>query len=248
MFRYQFQKAITKVQEDGSVHAVVSSERRDRDGDIIRVAGWDLDAFHRHPVLVAGHDYRNLSSQIGMWKDMSINHAEKTLEGVAVYWHGEGNANADWGYKLAIDGQAAFSVGFLPDIDKATVLPESSKASPNFEFNGQELLEVSHVIIPSNSEAIQAMKALQPDMRSIIEQIVAEIQAKQEGEAKSLVEIQIKELAEAVVTEVWPMLEEKFAEHYVPPTPASTPAPDLDDLYYQIARNATAEAIKEVTK
>jgi hypothetical protein len=248
MFRYQFQKAVTKVQEDGSVHAVVSSERRDRDGDIIRVAGWDLDAFNRHPVLVAGHDYRNLSSQIGMWKDMSINNTNKTLEGVAVYWHGEGNPNADWGYKLATDGQAAFSVGFLPDVNKATVLPDGDKAYPNFEFNGQELLEVSHVIIPSNSEAIQAMKALQPDMRSIIEQIVAEIQAKQDGEAKSLVEIQIKELAEAVVTEVWPMLEEKFAEHYVPPTPASTPSPNLDDLYYQIARNATAEAIKEVTK
>ena len=37
----------------GEVEAVVSSERPDRSGDIIRQGSWELRNFKKHPVLLA---------------------------------------------------------------------------------------------------------------------------------------------------------------------------------------------------
>lgn len=145
-------------EEAGRFRAIVSTEDVDRDGDIIRAAGWQLDRFESHPVLVGGHDYRSIRSQIGEWEGMEIKggKAGKRLEGEGRYYIGEGNADADWGWAIASKGRAAFSVGFIPDWNKAVEIEGAAKGIwPNFEFNGQELLEVSHVVIPSNAQALQ---------------------------------------------------------------------------------------------
>lgn len=156
--RVKFVTAKTKALADGRIHAIVSSENPDRDGDIIRVAGWNLDHFMKHPVLVSSHNYRDLTNQIGKWEDMAVK--GKRLEGVAKYYVNEGNPQADWGHKLASMGEAAFSVGFIPDMEKAKVLGDEDTWFPSFEFNGQELLEVSHVVVPANADALQFMKGL----------------------------------------------------------------------------------------
>ena len=41
----------------GRVSAVVSTEKVDRDGDVIRAEGWNLGNFLKHPVLLVNHDY-----------------------------------------------------------------------------------------------------------------------------------------------------------------------------------------------
>jgi len=52
----------TEVKEvDGdsrSMTFVMSSESRDRDGDIIEVSGWELDNFMKNPVFLVFHDQR----------------------------------------------------------------------------------------------------------------------------------------------------------------------------------------------
>ena len=73
--RHKMLSVKTKVVGDpveGRIHAVVSTENKDRDGDIIRQAGWDLSHFEKHPVLLTSHDYRSLLSQIGEWEDMKV--------------------------------------------------------------------------------------------------------------------------------------------------------------------------------
>jgi len=149
--------AETKAIDDHRIHAVLSTEAKDRDGDILRVAGWNLDNFMKHPVLLSSHNYGSLLSQIGEWEDVSVK--SKRLEGVAKYYVGQGNDEADWGHTIAREGKAAYSVGFIPDMSLAKELKGDSDWFINYEFNGQELLETSHVTIPSNQDALQTAKA-----------------------------------------------------------------------------------------
>lgn len=163
--------------KQGRIHAVVSTETPDRDGDIIRVAGWDLDNFLKHPVLLSSHNYQTLRSQIGEWESMDVK--GKRLEGIARYYIGAGNDEADWGFHLAEMGKAAYSVGFKPDMSQAKELGDDSGSfSRPMEFNKQELLEVSHVTIPANADALQLMgqmKRLDPVISDILGEMVGAI-------------------------------------------------------------------------
>ena len=142
---------------DGRVEAVMSTETKDRDGDIVRQHGWDLDNFLKRPVMIADHIY-DLQHQIGRWDDVGVVEGKaggvSQLVGTATYFVGEGNQNADWAFNLAKRGEAAFSVGFIPDMSKAVELEEKGMF-PTFEFNGQELLETSQVVVPSNPDGLQ---------------------------------------------------------------------------------------------
>jgi len=186
MFRTKIVRAETKLLDDkgGRVSAVVSSESADRDGDVVRVDGWDLTAFQKYPVLLSSHEYRSLRSVIGEWESMEVH--GKQLIGTAKYFVGEGNEEADWGFNLAKRGRAAFSVGFIPDMTKASPLgnveTDGLTAFQPMEFKGQELLEVSHVTIPSNPDALQRMKAL--DLEPVLADVVDEILTDQEPQGE----------------------------------------------------------------
>ena len=171
LIRRSLVRAITKTLDldGGLIEAVVSSEAKDRAGDIIRQEHWDLKNFKEHPVLLSSHDYLSLRSVIGEWESMKVK--DKQLIGVAKYYIGQGNEEADWGFNLASRGRAAYSVGFLPNMAKAKEL-ESDSLFGSFEFNGQELLEVSQVSIPANPEALQHMKGLRLD--PIISDLISE--------------------------------------------------------------------------
>lgn len=180
MLKTKLYRADTKVLDakKGQVSAVVSTESPDRDGDIVRVNGWDFDNFNKHPVLLADHNYRSIRAQIGEWEDMkAIKGRSPRVEGVARYYVNEGNEVADWAFNLAEKNRAAYSVGFIPDLDKAK--PIEGKGDDEFfffgpmEYNGQELLEVSHVTIPANAEALQRMKGLA--MHPVLQEVVDEV-------------------------------------------------------------------------
>ena len=161
-------------EDEGTVNATVSTEAKDRDGDIIRVAGWDLTNFLKHPVLLTDHDYRSLSSLIGEWSDMkAVRGNPKRMDGTAKFFINDGNAKADWGFTLARRGIAAFSVGFIPDMDKAKILEGGNEFWGPFEFNGQEMLETSQVTIPAHPDALQRMKGL--DKHPVIQELVEEL-------------------------------------------------------------------------
>lgn len=169
-YRNKITRAETRIIGKGLVEATVSTEAKDRDGDIIRVKGWDLTSFLSYPVLISSHNYSSLRSIIGRWESMEVK--GKKLVGTAQYLVGKGNKEADWGFELAEEGMAAYSVGFKPDMSKAKELESDDPWSMSFEFNGQELLEVSHVTIPSNAEALQRAKGLK--LHPVIDAIIEE--------------------------------------------------------------------------
>lgn len=175
MFRTKVIRAEVKVLDPsvGRVEATVSTEDEDRDGDVIRAAGWELDSFALHPVLLASHDYYSLRSQIGEWEDMRVR--GKRLFGVARYYVGDGNEEADWGFKLASRGRAAYSVGFLPKEYKERTAKDDGRRG--YEFVRQELLEVSHVTVPSNPHALQLLARSLTAGATPVAEIVAELLA-----------------------------------------------------------------------
>lgn len=197
----------------GAVRAVVSTEHKDRDGDVIRISGWQLDNFMEHPVLLSSHNYGHLQSQIGHWVTMDKHPKSKELVGTAQYYIGEGNGEADWGFKLAQKGMAAFSVGFIPDMSKATKLNGDDEWWPNFEFNGQELLEVSHVTIPSNPEGLQQMKGINPAIADILDelgyngdgeapaQVIQEFNTRQMEQLRALLSELLNDSSESILVE-----------------------------------------------
>ncbi|HEX7008506.1 MAG TPA: hypothetical protein VF184_00900, partial [Phycisphaeraceae bacterium] len=175
MFRTKLVRAETQVLDAkaGVVQVAASDESEDRDGDVIRAAGWQLDHFQRHPVLLSSHNYMSLRSQIGEWEDVGVKN--KRLVGVARYYVGEGNDEADWGFKLASRGRAAYSVGFIP------LEYQERGEKGGYEFTKQELLEISHVTIPSNRNALQLMAGkglLHPELDEIAREVLGEEETK----------------------------------------------------------------------
>lgn len=156
----------------GRVSAIVSSEALDRDGDVIRAEGWDLENFNQHPVLLVSHEYHRLQSQIGVWEEMKI--VGTTMRGVARFFVGKGNDEADWAFELAKEKALAFSVGFIPNMDKAVPLnKDDALGVRGMEFRGQELLEVSAVTVPSNPDALQRMIKT-PNLHPVLAEIAQE--------------------------------------------------------------------------
>ena len=133
----------------------VSTASVDRDGEVVEPSAFKktLPKFMKRPVLVASHDYRDLTSQIGEWTRLKI--TDSGVEGKPKYYINEGNEQADWGFKLASKGMAAFSIGFIP---KEWEDGDGVK-SPRRTYKEVELLEISQVIVPSNREAIQSIRS-----------------------------------------------------------------------------------------
>ena len=138
----------------------VSTDSVDRDGEIVEPTAFKktLPKFMKRPVLVASHDYRDLTNQIGEWSKLKI--ADNGVEGKPKYYINEGNEQADWGFKLASKGMAAFSIGFIPKVWEDG---GGEPGKPRRTYKEVELLEISQVIVPSNREAIQSIRSKSVD-------------------------------------------------------------------------------------
>jgi len=254
VIRHKLGRYETKVidAKTGRVEAVVSTESTDRQGDIIRQDGWDMKSFMAHPVLLASHDYYDLRSQIGEWESMAVK--GKQLVGIARYYIGEGNEQADWGFKLASKGRAAFSVGFIPDMDKAKRIEGDDSDDDffaHFEFNGQELLEVSHVTIPANADALQvirAAKGLHPAIAEIVDEALRDLKAPTTITLANSFDSQTVALLDAIAGRIAAALHAKSGPASPPPVGSPAPAAasaDAGGSSFASNRVASIDLMKE---
>jgi hypothetical protein len=220
----------TKILDEatGRVSAVVSSERIDRDGDVIRASGWSLDHFFDHPIVIANHDYTNLESVIGTWEKMEV--VGTKMHGQARFFIGKGNRQADWAFELAKEHQLAFSVGFIPDMSKASPLhADDALGAKGMEFKGQELLEVSAVTVPSNPDALQRMAkriTVDPVADVLVEERLADMPSNSIGE-EQVEAIAVKVVA--LLKQMAPAEVEPEAEAEEPETPEPEESGQGDD-------------------
>jgi HK97 family phage prohead protease len=130
-----------------TVTVYVSTPAVDRDKEVILPTAWNLKNYEKHPVLLSSHKYDKLTNQIG--KAIASGTDDKGLWMTFEYFTGKGNFEADWGYFLAKQGIASYSVGFIPNKAK-----EGTNGVRKV-YEDVELLEVSQVLVPANPEAVQ---------------------------------------------------------------------------------------------
>lgn len=143
-----------------TVEAVVSDETIDRYQEVIKIDAWKkgLSSYKKHGVLLSSHNYGKLTNQIGVAEKV------RTEDGKLIakfkYFTNSGNEEADWGFFLAKQGLAAYSVGFLPKpggVETAAWDDEDVKSGkkPYRTYTDVELLEISQVTVPANPSALQ---------------------------------------------------------------------------------------------
>ncbi len=136
--------------EDRVLRFTGSTESEDRDGEVIKVSGWDLDNYKKNPVFMWAHDY----SQPPIGKAVNIRKRQGNLIFDIQFAPKETYEFADTIYKLYQGGfLSATSVGFMPD--PSGIIEGDGVKSPRRTYTKQELLELSAVPVPSNPDALR---------------------------------------------------------------------------------------------
>lgn len=137
----------------------VSTETRDRDGDVIKQAGIDIKDYRKNPVVLYAHDYRSLP--IGIALDTWIDKGGKggpRLRMLKKFTAQDENPFGFMVYRLASAGYLkAASIGFMPT--KFDQDPDSPEGKFGLRFDAVKLLESSIVPVPSNPGALQEAKS-----------------------------------------------------------------------------------------
>ena len=162
-----------KIDEAGRrITFTISTDARDRDGDIIDQSGWELADYKRNPVVLWAHD----GSQPPVARAVSVAVENQRLVSVAEFPTREQYAFADTIYQLYKGGFLhATSVGFMPE--ELELMEGPNTGEIGFRFRRQKLLEYSAVPIPSNPEALVVARSAGIDVdpcRKWIEQVLDE--------------------------------------------------------------------------
>lgn len=187
-----YTKAQIKLKADDSFTAVASSEVEDRQGEVVRQAGWNLKNYKDNPILLWMHEHdKPIGKAERVWLD-------KTGKSPVLKFKGMISTATEYGRaakQLIEEGiLKTFSVGFRP------LEMEGS------EITKAELFEISLVSVPANPEArLLAAKSLEKSGidESIIKHVVWEDGTDDEDEDDQPNEVEIlkeqmAELQEAV--------------------------------------------------
>lgn len=140
--------------DSGTFKTVITSEVVDRDGEVILLNGWDFTNFMKNPVVLRGHNYRDLP----VAKATSLAMVDGKVVATGDFASAEANPKAQQVRKLYDDGFInAVSVGFR-------VLQRNP--ANRLIIEKQELLEFSFVTVPANPEALGLGKGVKGYMES----------------------------------------------------------------------------------
>lgn len=140
--------------DSGTFKTVITSEVVDRDGEIIALNGWDFENFMKNPVVLRGHNYRDLP--VAKCTGLSI-------EGGKVVATGEfASAAAN---PKAQQVRALYDDGFINAVSVGFRVLQRNPANRTI-IEKQELLEFSFVTVPANPEALGMGKGVKAYMES----------------------------------------------------------------------------------
>lgn len=136
---------------------VGSDESVDRDGDIIRTAGWKLTDYKKNPVVLFGHNMA--AAPVAKTNRVWVDKDKKELLFDIEFPTEEVSTLGDSLYKLYKSGfMKAVSVGFMPNFEKITY-PEKKKGVYRI-MEEQALHEISLVSVPANQNALITSKSM----------------------------------------------------------------------------------------
>jgi HK97 family phage prohead protease len=143
--------------ENRTVESVISTAARDRAGDTIDPAGWDLENYRKSPSVLWAHSYS--TPPIG--RARSVFRRRDALVAVTEFVPKAVSPFADTIFEMyASHFLHGWSVGFRP-------LKWEPRADGGIDFIEQELLEYSAVPVPANPEAVSRAKSAGIDLLPI---------------------------------------------------------------------------------
>lgn len=139
-----------------SARFVMTSQAKDRYGDIVVTTGLDTTEFEKNPQAFFSH--KSGSWPIGLWSDVKkVRSQPPRMEGDLVL-HPPGGPVAEIdqaAWMIERGGLRAASIGFWPDFNEIEkVLEEDGSWQGGLQFNKSELLECSLVGIPAHPQAL----------------------------------------------------------------------------------------------
>lgn len=166
----------------GIYEAMISTEDVDRDSDVIRADGADIESYLKNPVVLFGHDYYSARSVVG--RALEVERLSGT--GVRARWQFAGpevSEEAALVHRLWAGGFLnAVSIGFIPHEWRERTDENGEKLRRGYEYTNWELLEFSIVPVPANQNALRLMaKGL--SMESTPETAISVEQQSEEPEA-----------------------------------------------------------------
>lgn len=157
--------------EKRTARFVMSTQARDRHGDVVMIEGIDLADFEKNPIALWSHA---AGLPIGTWGDLEKNLTgrPKRLEGTLTFAPEETDETADRIARLTAAGIVrACSIGFMVDWDQ--VEPEYEGDNwMGFRFPKTFLVECSPCAVPANQ---QALAKAEGDDRKLAMEVVAEV-------------------------------------------------------------------------
>lgn len=155
--------------ETRTITFVGTSDTKDRSGDIIEAAGWELKNFTANPVFLWSHDGRAMPP-IG--RAVQVQRTMNSLQFTIEFVPPDILPFADTIFKLYAAGfLKGVSVGFLPK--KREMLRDAAGEFIGFRFTQQELIELSAVSVPDNPDAL-----IQESQHGALQKEAAEFLAK----------------------------------------------------------------------
>lgn len=139
----------------------ITKEVPDRMGDVVEIDGLNLKNFKRKPAVIYGHDYVGKDPVPVFAENVGFRREGKELiAGTRFLDAGKvspklGNLINDLWY-LDTKKLMGWSIGFLPNMDKAENITDPNGRVTGRRFKEAELLEYSNVIIPAHQDAVGA--------------------------------------------------------------------------------------------
>lgn len=158
------------------VEIIASDEAVDRYGDIIRVEGWDLRGFKKNPVLLFAHNSRNppIGTVTRVAKE-EVNGKPVLMAKAKLLPEGTYDFADLIGRIMEAGALRASSVGFIPTVEPKAIFGEDKRVT-GFEYNGQELLELSIVPVPANPNALTLARSCNIGDREFLRVFIPEVE------------------------------------------------------------------------
>jgi len=208
------EKVASPEQKDGkiSMSFIASTSAVDRYGDVIDQNGWSLESYKSNNIVLFNHDATELPIGKGLVEVVDGNLM------IDIDFDMKDPRAAEIGRKTKDGFLNAVSVGFNPiESVKRSDLPDDhfAKGADGMFFLKSELLEVSVVTIPANSEAVAAKQLASSAEERVFRRIAKHILDIIEEEERFVV-YYAKESKEEdeVIEEDEEELEEEFEEEY----------------------------------
>lgn len=160
-------KTIKELGDDRNFKVIASTGDIDRDNEIIDQNGWELSNYLKNPVILFGHNSRELP--IGVATKVYVENDQLIIEGK--FASKEANPMAE-NVKVLYDEKIikTVSVGFIGKEYEIKTINQKEV----WIWTKAELLELSFVPVPANPEAVSLMKEKGLDVKTLTQEIKCE--------------------------------------------------------------------------